>query len=69
MVFVRTSGSIKLSSMMSQSYFTIKVAHVYKKITLVSTLVQEIWVLFRIFRHERAVFTFTIQLQNKISLA
>ena len=42
-VFVRTSGSIKLSSMMSQSYFTIKVAHVHEKITLVSTLVQEIW--------------------------
>ena len=43
MVFVRTSGSIKLSSMMSQSYFTIKVAHVYNKITFVSTLVLLPW--------------------------
>ena len=30
-VFVRTSSSIKLSSMVSQSYFTIKVAHVHEK--------------------------------------
>ena len=42
MVFVTTSSPIKLSSMMSQSYFTIKVAHVHENITLVSTLVQEI---------------------------
>ena len=39
MVFVRTSGSIKLSSMMSQSYFTINVAHVHEK-NYVSIIIQ-----------------------------